>query len=370
MGKKKDLLTPTTFSLLHATDFADRLYYKIVPALKAGMIVLADRYAFTAFGRDVARGVGPQWVRNLYSFAVRPDAAFYFRVPVEVSLARILSGRAKIKYHEAGMDVGLSDDVHDSFKLFQGRIIDEYDRMVDEFDLRVIDATREIDDQQHEVREFVGEMLRRAAAARRRRCRRAMSDHGGPLTEGRARPGSTRWPEERENQNPRGLPWLGEGLPYVDPRELHGKLITIEGTDSSGRSTQMKGIREWLEVQGFGVVETGWTRSALMFGDIDLASRATSSTASRSPCVRDRLRGSPGTRSSRPSSPASSSSPTVTCTPPWPARGFAESTRTGCARSTASPSSPTSFSISRSTPTPSCAACSRRRCRLLGAGWT
>jgi dTMP kinase len=160
MGKKKDLLTPTTFSLLHATDFADRLYYKIVPALKAGLVVLADRYAFTAFGRDVARGVSPHWVRELYSFAVRPDAALYFRVPVEISLERLLRGRTKIKYHEAGMDLGLADDVHESFKLFQGRIVQEYDGMVGEFGLRVIDATREIDDQQAEVREIVSEMLR------------------------------------------------------------------------------------------------------------------------------------------------------------------------------------------------------------------
>ncbi|MFN2431893.1 MAG: dTMP kinase [Gemmatimonadota bacterium] len=160
MGKKKDLLTPTTFSLLHATDFADRLYYKILPALKAGMVVLADRYAYTAFGRDVARGVSPQWVRSLYSFAVRPDAAFYFRVPVETSLERLLRGRTKIKYHEAGMDLGLSDDVLESFKLFQGRIIEEYDGMVGEFGLRVIDAKLEIDDQQQEVREIMSGILR------------------------------------------------------------------------------------------------------------------------------------------------------------------------------------------------------------------
>jgi dTMP kinase len=159
-GKRKDLLTPTTFSLIHATDFADRLYYKIVPALKAGLVVLADRYAFTAFGRDVARGVSRSWVRALYSFAVRPDVALYFRVPVELSLERLVRGRAKIKYHEAGMDLRLTDDLHESFKLFQGRIVAEYDGMVDEFGLRVIDATREIDDQQERVRELVGEMLR------------------------------------------------------------------------------------------------------------------------------------------------------------------------------------------------------------------
>src|SRR3989338_902326 len=90
-GKKKNLLTPTTFSLLHATDFADRLNYQIIPPLKAGMIVLADRYAYTAFARDVVRGVHPQWVRDLYSFSVKPDISFYFDVPINVAFERILS---------------------------------------------------------------------------------------------------------------------------------------------------------------------------------------------------------------------------------------------------------------------------------------
>src|SRR5256885_6898985 len=96
-GKKKNSLTPTTFSLLHATDFADRLLYNIVPLLKAGMIVLADRYAYTAFARDVARGVDRRWVRDLYSFAVRPDLALYFRVPIDVSLDRLMVRRGKVK---------------------------------------------------------------------------------------------------------------------------------------------------------------------------------------------------------------------------------------------------------------------------------
>ena len=109
-GKKKRSLTPMTFSLLHATDFAHRLVHNILPPLKAGMIVLADRYVYTAFGRDVARGVDADWVRGVYSFAPRPDLALYFRVPIEVSLARLLAGRTKLKYHEAGMDVGLAPD--------------------------------------------------------------------------------------------------------------------------------------------------------------------------------------------------------------------------------------------------------------------
>jgi dTMP kinase len=159
-GKKKDLLTPTTFSLLHAVDFADRLAYKIVPPLKAGMIVLADRYVYTAFSRDVARGVHPQWVRAVYSFAPKPDLALYFRVPIEVSLDRILGGRAKLKYHEAGMDVGLSQDPAESFRLFQSRVLDIYDRLVDEFGLQVVDATGDINSQQLLVRRMTRRMLR------------------------------------------------------------------------------------------------------------------------------------------------------------------------------------------------------------------
>jgi len=159
-GKKKDLLTPTTFSLLHAVDFADRLNYKIVPPLKAGMIVLADRYAYTAFARDVARGVHPEWVREVYSFAPRPDLAFYFRVPIDVALDRLLGGRAKLKYHEAGMDVGLSRDPHESFRLFQGRVLELYETLVQQFDLKVIDAMGYIDSQQQIVRRMVSRSLR------------------------------------------------------------------------------------------------------------------------------------------------------------------------------------------------------------------
>src|SRR6202161_2676231 len=91
-GKKKEMFTPTTFSLIHATDFADRLERYILPLLKAGALVCADRYAYTAFARDVARGASRHWVRNLYKFAIRPNMAFYFRVPLEVAIGRILGG--------------------------------------------------------------------------------------------------------------------------------------------------------------------------------------------------------------------------------------------------------------------------------------
>lgn len=155
LGKKNRTLTPLTFSLIHATDFADRLFYNIIPPLKAGMVVLADRYIYTAFARDVARGCDSAWVRKLYDFAIRPDIAFYFKVPVDVSLGRILSGRAKVKYYEAGMDLNMSQDPVESFSKFQSKILEEYDRVVEEHKLTVVDATADIDEQQEIVRDMV-----------------------------------------------------------------------------------------------------------------------------------------------------------------------------------------------------------------------
>jgi len=154
-GKKKQMFTPTSFSLIHATDFADRHERYILPMLKAGAIVCADRYAYTAFARDVARGVSRTWVRNLYSIAIKPNLAFYFRVPLDVALERILGGRAALKYYEAGMDLDLSSNIVESFRIFQGRILEEYEAMADEMGFHVIDATQSIEKQQQQMRQIV-----------------------------------------------------------------------------------------------------------------------------------------------------------------------------------------------------------------------
>src|ERR1700674_5191238 len=175
-GKRRNLLTPSTFSLLHAVDFADRFIYQILPPLRAGMIVLADRYVYTAFARDVARGVHPDWVRGVYRFAPRPDLTFFFRIPIDVSLERLLAGRAKLKYYEAGMDLGLSTDLVESFRLFQGRVLEIYDQLSEEFGLRVIDARHDIAGQQKIVRRMTGEVLREYDQ------QRARNHHGNQLT--------------------------------------------------------------------------------------------------------------------------------------------------------------------------------------------
>ena len=154
-GKRRRLLTPLTFSLIHATDFSDRIEREIVPSLKAGAIVLADRYVYTAFARDVVRGLDPSWLRSLYDFAAKPTQAFYFRVPLEIALRRILSGRPKLKWYEAGMDLGLHTDPQESYRVFQSRILIEYEKLVHEYKLDVIDATQPVEVQQRLLREAI-----------------------------------------------------------------------------------------------------------------------------------------------------------------------------------------------------------------------
>ena len=151
-GKKKGLLTPTTFSLLHAVDFADRFERTILPPLRAGYLVVCDRYAYTAFVRDAARGCDPNWVRTIYSFAPRPDRIFYFRVPVQVTLKRKLASRSKINYYEAGMDMGLSDDLQESYVRFQSRLRAEYERLAASDRFTVIDSTRPVEAIQSDLR--------------------------------------------------------------------------------------------------------------------------------------------------------------------------------------------------------------------------
>ncbi len=158
LAKKKNMLSPRTFSLLHAVDFADRLKQVIAPALKAGFIVLADRYAFTAFARDVARGVDPKWVRRVYDFAIRPDLTIYFDIDPETSMERICFNRTP-KFYEAGMDLKLSNDPFESYLIFQTRVINEYKKMLKEFDIVKLDANDSIHKKQVEIRKMLTEIL-------------------------------------------------------------------------------------------------------------------------------------------------------------------------------------------------------------------
>src|SRR6478736_890603 len=158
-GKKKALLTPTTFSLLHATDFADRYERNIYPLLRAGYVVLADRYIYTALARDIVRGCGKKWVENIYEYAIRPDIVFYYRVPIEIAVNRIISGRPKLKYYEAGMDLKISKDEYESYRIFQEKIVNEYESMVRPENFKVIDGTLDIEEQQDIARKQVLNVL-------------------------------------------------------------------------------------------------------------------------------------------------------------------------------------------------------------------
>jgi dTMP kinase len=158
-GKKRELLTPTTFSLIHATDFADRYERQLVPLLRAGYIVLCDRYIFTAFARDIVRGCPLEWVRGIYEFAALPDLTFFFKARLEVSLQRILEGRPELKYFEAGMDLRLSNDPYESFRIFQGRILEQYLAMSTEFNFAIIDANETVEAQQAIVRKLLASRI-------------------------------------------------------------------------------------------------------------------------------------------------------------------------------------------------------------------
>ena len=158
-AKVRELLTPMSFSLIHAADFASRVHAQILPALRAGAIVLADRYVYTAFARDAARGVNRDWIRRIYSFTVMPTLALYFRVPLEVSMERLGSGRADLKHYEAGMDMGLSSNKWESFEIFQRGLLEEYEGLTEEFGLLTIDATLPIAVQQQQVRRYVEPLI-------------------------------------------------------------------------------------------------------------------------------------------------------------------------------------------------------------------
>ena len=154
-GKKRRLLTPVTFSLIHAADFADRYERQILPLLRSGHLVLADRYIYTAFARDGARGCPIEWLRNLYQYAVIPDVTFYFRAPLEIAIRRILSGRPRLKYYEAGMDLALSLDPVESFTKFQGLTLARYDQMVQTDNFVLMDGTLPVHQLQQKMRDVV-----------------------------------------------------------------------------------------------------------------------------------------------------------------------------------------------------------------------
>ena len=158
LAKSSNTLNKLTFVLLYATDFADRLEKEIIPALKAGFIVLSDRYIFTALARAGVRGVDRQWLRNLYGFAIAPHLVFYLNIDVKTLIGRVLESRG-MDFWESGMDLKPGDDIYDSFRAYQQKLLKEYASMADEFHFRTLDARRSVDRIQEELRRQVEEFL-------------------------------------------------------------------------------------------------------------------------------------------------------------------------------------------------------------------
>ncbi|HEX7395663.1 MAG TPA: hypothetical protein VF313_12110 [Anaerolineaceae bacterium] len=142
-AKQGHTLGPRTLSLFYATDFADRLENQILPALKAGFIVLSDRYFYSIMARDVVRGADPTWSRNVYGFALVPNLTLYLRADVPTLISRIVHGRG-FNYWEAGMDIRCADNLYDSFCVYQSKLIEQFDRMAAEYNFVTIDATHSV----------------------------------------------------------------------------------------------------------------------------------------------------------------------------------------------------------------------------------
>ncbi len=158
-GKKSKMLTPTTFSLINATDFADRYDRQILPMLKGGFIVLCDRYIYTPYAVDRVRGCDEAWLHGLYQFAIPADLVFYLDLPIHLTMERLHDARIEPSYFDAGMDLKLSQDLLESYRLFQGRLHNEYLQMANEHGFNLTDATLTISQQQHLIRQKIQKVI-------------------------------------------------------------------------------------------------------------------------------------------------------------------------------------------------------------------
>jgi dTMP kinase len=151
MAKAGNILDRWSLSLLYATDFADRLEHQIIPALRSGFVVLADRYIYTAFARDFVRSADRKWIRDVFGFSLIPDLVCYLRIDVETLALRVIETTG-MNYWESGMDLRLGADLYDSFKKYQSLLIEEFDKMAIEFRFNVVDARKSPEEIQDELR--------------------------------------------------------------------------------------------------------------------------------------------------------------------------------------------------------------------------
>lgn len=154
VAKGGNILDRWSLSLLYATDFADRLEHQIIPALRSGFVVLADRYIYTAFARDFVRSADRKWIRDVLGFALVPDLVCYLRIDVETLALRVIE-TSGMNYWESGMDLRLGADLYDSFKKYQSLLIEEFDKMAIEFRFNVVDARKSPEEIQDELRGYI-----------------------------------------------------------------------------------------------------------------------------------------------------------------------------------------------------------------------
>lgn len=162
-AKERNMLNTTTFSLLYAADYTDRLENEVIPALKAGFVVLMDRYVYTAYVRDSVRGCNIKWLENLYSFAPKPDLVFYLDVPVDVLIKRLIAKDGALDYFESGRDIGLSTDIYRSFEIYQKRCLEEYKQLMKEYDFFKIDGTLPKEEIHEIIKKEVEKLLEKKA---------------------------------------------------------------------------------------------------------------------------------------------------------------------------------------------------------------
>ena len=158
-AKKGNILSRSTLSLFYATDFADQLENSIIPALKAGFIVLADRYIYTLMARDLVRGMDARWLENLYGIALVPDAVFYLKVSPEILVQRNFAKDYALDYWESGMDLGLSRDMFDSFIKYQGLMASQFERLQSNYGFSIIDCDRSPDEINSELQQKTEQVL-------------------------------------------------------------------------------------------------------------------------------------------------------------------------------------------------------------------
>lgn len=157
-AKKNKTLNYITYSLIHAADYSEMIKKEIIPALKAGFIVLVNKYIYTAFARDITRGNDNNWVKNLYEFSIIPDITFYFQTTADDAISQLISF-GEIDFYDAGMDMGFSSDPQQSLLRFQSRLIEQFELLSEQYDFTVINSKDKIKKQQKQIRKLVKEIL-------------------------------------------------------------------------------------------------------------------------------------------------------------------------------------------------------------------